>query len=76
MDRSELESRISNDTSPVFAARELLRESYNADAEAFRQGADVRALVHARANTIDKVLRLIWNRYPFSRSSDIAIIVS
>jgi [protein-PII] uridylyltransferase len=74
VDRSELESRISNDTSPVFAARELLRESYNADAEAFRQGADVRALVHARANTIDKVLRLIWNRYPFSRSSDIALV--
>ncbi|MBY5937580.1 [protein-PII] uridylyltransferase [Marinobacter nauticus] len=74
MDRSELESRISNDTSPVFAARELLRESYNADAEAFRQGADVRALVLARANTIDKVLRLIWNRYPFSRSADIALV--
>ncbi|MBN7770047.1 [protein-PII] uridylyltransferase [Marinobacter daepoensis] len=74
MDRSELEFRISHDTSPVFAARELLRESYNADAEAFRQGADVRALVHARANTIDKVLRLIWNRYPFSRSSDIALV--
>ncbi|MFO8142452.1 MAG: [protein-PII] uridylyltransferase, partial [Marinobacter sp.] len=74
MNRSELESRISSDTSPVFAARELLRTSYDADAEAFRQGADVRALVHARANTIDKVLRLIWNRYPLSRSSDIALI--
>lgn len=74
MDRSELESRISNDTSPVFAARELLRTNYVADAEAFCQGADVRALVHARANTIDKVLRLIWNRYPLSRSSDIALI--
>ncbi|GGC56361.1 [protein-PII] uridylyltransferase [Marinobacter halophilus] len=74
MDRSELESRISNDTSPVFAARELLRTSYDTDAEAFRQGADVRALVHTRANTIDKVLRLIWNRYPLSRSSDIALI--
>ncbi|KPQ28533.1 MAG: protein-P-II uridylyltransferase [Marinobacter excellens HL-55] len=74
MDRSELESRISNDTSPVFAARELLRASYDADAEAFRQGADVRTLVHARAGTVDKVLRLIWNRYPLSRSSDIALI--
>ncbi|MGM0952151.1 MAG: [protein-PII] uridylyltransferase [Pseudomonadota bacterium] len=74
MVRSELESRISNDISPVVAARQLLRDSYNADAEAFRQGADVRALVHARAQTIDKVLRLIWNRYPFSRSSDIALI--
>ncbi len=74
MDRSELESRISSDTSPVFAARELLRASYDADAEAFRQGADVRALVHARANTVDKVLRLIWNRYPLSRSPDIALI--
>jgi len=74
VDRSELEYRISNDRSPVTAARQLLQERYNADAEAFRQGADVRALVHARARTVDAVLRLIWNRYAFSRSDDIALI--
>ena len=74
MDRSELESRISNDRSPVSAARQLLRESYDADAEAFREGADVRALVRSRADTVDTVLRLIWNRYPFARSEDIALI--
>jgi len=72
--RGELEHHISHDTSPVGAARQLLRESYNADAEAFRQGADVRALVHSRANTVDRVLRLIWDRYPFSHSPDIALI--
>jgi len=72
--RSELESRISNDRSPVSAARQLLRESYDADASAFRQGADVRALVRSRADTVDTVLRLIWNRYPFARSEDIALI--
>jgi [protein-PII] uridylyltransferase len=74
VDQSELESRISNDPSPVKAARELLEGRYNADAEAFRQGADVRALVHSRADTVDTVLRLIWNRYPFSGSPDIALI--
>lgn len=74
MDRQELEARISNDTSPVMVARELLKERYNADAEAFRQGADVRALVHSRADTVDTVLKLIWNRYPFSSSPDIALI--
>ena len=74
MDQSELESRISNDPSPVKAARELLEGRYNADAEAFRQGADVRALVHSRADTVDTVLRLIWNRYPFSGSPDIALV--
>lgn len=74
MDRSELESRISNDRSPVSAARQLLRESYDADADAFREGADVRALVRSRADTVDTVLRLIWNRYPFARSEDIALI--
>ena len=74
MARGELEHHISHDTSPVGAARQLLRESYNADAEAFRQGADVRALVHSRANTVDRVLRLIWDRYPFSHSPDIALI--
>ncbi|SHK82544.1 UTP--GlnB (protein PII) uridylyltransferase, GlnD [Marinobacter antarcticus] len=74
MERQELEARISKDVSPVMAARELLKDRYNADAEAFRQGADVRALVHSRADTVDTVLRLIWNRYPFSSSSDIALI--
>ena len=74
MDRSELESRISNDRSPVSAARQLLRESYDADADAFHEGADVRALVRSRADTVDTVLRLIWNRYPFARSEDIALI--
>ena len=74
MDRSELESRISNDRSPVSAARQLLRESYDADADAFREGADVRVLVRSRADTVDTVLRLIWNRYPFARSEDIALI--
>ncbi|WP_372966236.1 [protein-PII] uridylyltransferase [Marinobacter sp.] len=74
MELNELKNRISNDPSPVIAARELLQRSYNADAEAFRQGADVRALVHSRALTVDTVLQLIWNRYPFSKSSDIALI--
>ena len=74
MDRSELESRISSDRSPVSAARQLLRESYDADADAFREGADVRVLVRSRADTVDTVLRLIWNRYPFARSEDIALI--
>jgi len=74
VDRSELESRISNDRSPVSAARQLLRESYDADADAFREGAEVRALVRSRADTVDTVLRLIWNRYPFARSEDIALI--
>ncbi|QBM16434.1 bifunctional uridylyltransferase/uridylyl-removing enzyme [Marinobacter sp. JH2] len=74
MDRSELEHRISHDSSPVVAAKEFLQHHYQADAEAFRQGADVRALVHARAATVDTVLRLIWNRYPLSSSPDIALV--
>ncbi|NWN92226.1 [protein-PII] uridylyltransferase [Marinobacter adhaerens] len=74
MTRQELEARISGDPSPVMAARELLQTRYDADAEAFRQGADVRALVRSRADTVDTVLRLIWNRYPFSSSPDIAMI--
>jgi len=74
VDLSELESRISNDISPVVAARELLKERYSADAEAFRQGADVRALVHSRSGTLDTVLALIWNRYAFAASADISLV--
>ncbi|OZB07468.1 MAG: [protein-PII] uridylyltransferase, partial [Marinobacter sp. 34-60-7] len=74
MDLSALESRISQDNSPVVAARAYLKERYNADSEAFRNGEDVRTLVRARANTVDRVLRLIWNRYPFAQSPDIALI--
>jgi [protein-PII] uridylyltransferase len=74
VNRGELEHRISQDRSPVSAARELLKESYNADADAFRQGADVRDLVRSRPETVDRVLQLIWNRYPFSRSRDITLV--
>jgi|TARA_R110000823_G_scaffold67601_2_gene157515 [protein-PII] uridylyltransferase len=74
VDLSELESRISNDISPVVAARELLKERYNADAEAFRQGADVRALVHSRSGTLDTILALIWNRYAFAASADVSLV--
>ncbi|MEP1213475.1 MAG: [protein-PII] uridylyltransferase [Marinobacter sp.] len=74
MDFSELEARVSNDVSPVRAAREMLKERYNADAEAFRQGADVRALVHSRSATLDTVLALIWNRYAFAASPDISLV--
>jgi [protein-PII] uridylyltransferase len=71
---SELESRISSDPSPVKAARELLKHNYDRDAQAFRDGADVRSLVHARARTVDRVLQLIWGRYPFATSDRIALV--
>lgn len=80
MDVNALEARISQDTSPVVAARELLREHYTADAEAFKAGAvngasvGVRALVRSRSDTVDRVLSLIWNRYAFAKSPDIALI--
>ncbi|MBZ2167579.1 [protein-PII] uridylyltransferase [Marinobacter sp. F4216] len=74
MDLNRLESRIREDASPAPAAKELLKTRYQADAEAFRQGADVRALVHSRADTVDRVLKLIWERYPFADSPDIALI--
>jgi len=69
-----LESRIRTELSPVVAARELLQEAYDTDAKAFKTGADVRELVQRRADTVDQVLRLIWSRYPFSESGDIALI--
>ena len=80
MDENALETRISEDASPVAAARELLKQRYIADAEAFQEiaskgsAADVRALVRSRSHTVDQVLSLIWNRYEFSRSTDIALI--
>lgn len=74
MTEAALESRIRSEPSPVVAARELLRGAYNTDAEAFRNGADVRKLVRHRADTVDQVLRLIWSRYPFAESGDISLI--
>ena len=64
MAAGELEHRISHDASPVSAARTLLQERQQADAAAFEQGADIRALVKARSDTVDTVLLHIWNRYP------------
>ena len=74
MTAAVLESRISSEPSPIAPARELLKTAYNADAQAFQDGADVRELVSSRARTVDQVLRLIWNRYPFAASNDIALV--
>lgn len=74
MDLTETEARISSDPSPVAAARQLLSDRYNADAESFQNGADVRELVQARSLTVDRVLSLIWNRYDFAASPDISLI--
>ncbi|WP_166252168.1 [protein-PII] uridylyltransferase [Marinobacter salicampi] len=74
MTQATLESRISNEPSPIGPAREWLQAAYNADAEAFQNGADVRELVRSRAVTVDQVLRLIWNRYPFAQSPDVALV--
>ena len=74
MDTTVLTYQIANDPSPVRAARELLRDAYEADAQAFRNGADVRDLVKSRADTVDRVLRTIWNRYDFASSPDIALL--
>ncbi|MBQ0761479.1 [protein-PII] uridylyltransferase [Marinobacter psychrophilus] len=74
MAAGELEHRISHDASPVSAARTLLQERQQADAAAFEQGADIRALVKARSDTVDTVLLHIWNRYPLARSNNVALI--
>lgn len=74
MDTTAFADQIANAPSPVKAARELLKKSYDADADAFRSGADVRELVKSRADTVDLVLREIWNRYEFAASEDIALL--
>ncbi|WP_148863363.1 [protein-PII] uridylyltransferase [Marinobacter fonticola] len=74
LDTASLESQIAEAPSPVGPARKALRSSFNNHAESFKTGADVRELVMARALTVDRVLALLWKRYPFSQSDDIALI--
>ncbi|GGY76645.1 [protein-PII] uridylyltransferase [Marinobacter zhanjiangensis] len=74
METTALADQIATAPSPVKAARELLKQAYEFDAEAFRNGVDVRELVKSRADTVDLVLRQIWNRYPFAQSGDIALL--
>lgn len=71
---ASLEAQIAQANSPLPPAREALNRSFNERAEAFRNGADVRELVMARALTVDRILRLLWERYPFAASPDIALI--
>ncbi len=74
MENPGLIEQIANDPSPVRAARTYLREAYEADADAFRRGVDVRELVRSRAETVDQVLKTIWNRYELSNSPDVALL--
>lgn len=74
MDTQALAHAIGTAPSPLQPARELLKTACEADARAFREGADVRTLVRARSDTLDLVLRQIWSRYEFARSPDIALL--
>lgn len=74
MDTQALAHRIGTEPSPVKPARELLKTAHEADAQAFRGGADVRGLVRSRSDTVDLVLRQIWTRYDFARSPDVALL--
>ncbi|PAV24846.1 UTP--GlnB (protein PII) uridylyltransferase GlnD [Tamilnaduibacter salinus] len=73
-DLSGLEHQILTATSPLKPAREALSTTFEAHAEAFRKGADVRELVLARALSVDRILSLIWQRYPFSESEDMTLL--
>ncbi|BES70801.1 [protein-PII] uridylyltransferase [Marinobacter nanhaiticus D15-8W] len=74
LDKASLESQIAEAPSPISPARKALSEAFKAHADAFKTGADIRELVMARALTVDRVLSLLWQRYPFSQSGDIALV--
>lgn len=74
LDTASLESQIAEAPSPIGPARKALGAAFKTHADAFKSGADVRELVMARALTVDRVLSLLWHRYPFSQSEDIALV--
>ncbi|TBW56685.1 [protein-PII] uridylyltransferase [Marinobacter halodurans] len=73
-DTASLETQIAEAPSPIGPARQALKATFEAHAEAFRNGADVRELVMARALAVDRILSLLWNRYEFATSEDIALV--
>ncbi|MCH8496969.1 MAG: [protein-PII] uridylyltransferase [Marinobacter sp.] len=73
-DLPSLEARLAGSKAPAIEARRFLKELYDAHAAAFRNGADVRELVRARAEAMDTVLSILWNGYRFARSGDIALL--
>ena len=74
LDTESLEAQIAAAPSPIGPARKALKAAYEEHAKAFTNGSDVRELVLARALTVDRILSLLWQRYPFSESNDIALI--
>ncbi|WP_204355779.1 MULTISPECIES: [protein-PII] uridylyltransferase [Marinobacter] len=74
IDTVSLEAQIAEAPSPIGPARKALSTTFEAHAEAFRNGADIRELVLARALEVDRILALLWNRYPFAQSGDIALV--
>lgn len=74
LDTSRLARSVTASPSPVKEVRAFLQAFLDAESKAFSRGGNVRELVRARAQITDKVLRLLWKKHPFSRSSDIALV--
>ncbi|MEQ5837421.1 [protein-PII] uridylyltransferase [Marinobacter sp. NFXS9] len=74
LDTASLEAQIAEAPSPIGPARQALKATFETHAQAFRNGADVRELVMARALSVDRILALLWSRYEFAASDDIALI--
>lgn len=70
----ELRTALAEGAPVLQSVRRILSSTQKYLAEAFRQGAPVRDLVAARASLMDQVLAILWQRQPFSNSSDVALI--
>lgn len=74
LDPQALAREVERAPSPVPPVKKALKAAAARLDQAFREGADVRQLVHARAWLMDQILSLLWQRFPWRDSSEISLV--
>src|SRR5690606_3137746 len=74
LDREQLTRDIADAVSPIPPIKKALKAATAILDRQFRQGADVRELVKARAFAMDQVLALLWQRFSWRESPLISLV--
>ncbi|MFP6848913.1 MAG: [protein-PII] uridylyltransferase [Pseudomonas sp.] len=73
-DRGQFQAELALKASPIAAFKKAIRHAHEALNERFRSGRDIRRLIEDRAWFVDQILREAWDRLPWNKDADIALL--
>lgn len=74
LDLEQLHRDVASSASPILPLKKTLKTAGATLDQKFREGANVRELVRARAAILDQVLSLLWQRFSWKDSDQISLV--